>query len=294
MLCRPSFQSLALWLLPLTFVAVLFAMRAASLPFWRDAPLPPDYSSLLVGLSLWWMGRAILGSTGALLPALLAQTAPLLSPLPPSEPALVMAVAVLVAALMPLLRHCDERRKDRAAALAGIAMALGVACTVHFAVLAVVPLLLLDRRRFLIYGGVGALALLAFLAPAIVSGDIRFSAAETGHGPGMLVPKIILSAVILASLVLLVAYFRLRRRGLMVQDRFARLAAGIMVAQVLAVLSMSHQPAARDMVPALLLTGPALAALWSLSRPLLPAHIHPRVWGGALAVPLMVQAAWIA
>ncbi|HLO77475.1 MAG TPA: hypothetical protein VK196_13550, partial [Magnetospirillum sp.] len=101
--------------------------------------------------------------------------------------------------------------------------------------------------------------------------------------------KLIFSVVMVASLVMLAIYFRLRRRGLMAQDRFARLLAGMVLAQILVVLSVAKQPAAHYMIPALLLTGPALAALWSLSRPLIPAGRHPRVWGGVLALLLAVQ-----
>ncbi len=381
MISRTSLRPLALWLLPLAFVAVLFAMRGSSLPFWQSFNLDPDYYYLLnglrmveglpptdlshpgtpvqvliaavikalhplssaeaivdavlrdaegtlvaattviyvlVGLALWWMGRSIFLVTGALLPALLAQTAPLLSRIipkfgihPKPEPFLIIAVALLVAALMPLLRPREDRDWDRAAALAGIAMALGVACKVHFAVLGVVPLLLLDRRRFLIYVGIGAVALVVFVAPAIPSWDIwvdwieRMVLHSGAYGEGeatvintqrypravlkLFSSKLVFSLAILLALGLLAAYFRLRRRGLMAQDRWARLLAGILVAQLLVVLSVAKQPAAHYMVPALLLTGPALAALWSLSRPLLPRH-HPRVWGGVLAVLVAVQA----
>jgi hypothetical protein len=386
MISRRPLPALALWVLPLAFVAVLFVMRASSLPFWQSFNLDPDYYYLLnglriveglpptdlshpgtpvqvliaavikalhplasteatvdavlrdgegtllavtsviyvlVGLSLWWMGRAIHGATGALLPALLAQTAPLLSRIipkfgihPKPEPFLIIAVALLVAALMPLLRSRDDGRGDegswdRAAALAGIAMALGVACKVHFAVLGVVPLLLLDRRRFLIYVGIGAAALVVFVAPAIPSWKIwidwisRMILHSGAYGEGaqtvidtqrypravlkLFGSKIIFSAAILASLAMLAAYFRLRRRGLMAQDRSARLLAGVLVAQVLVVLSVAKQPAAHYMVPALLLTGPALVALWSLSRPLMP-RLHVRVWGGVLALLVVVQA----
>lgn len=380
MMTRPAIRSLALWLLPLAFTAVLFAMRASSLPFWQSFNLDPDYYYLLnglriieglaptdishpgtpvqvliaavikalhptlstdatidavlhdaegtlmavttviyvlVGLSLWWMGRAVLGATGALIPAMLAQTAPMLSRIipkfglhPKPEPFLIIAVALLIAALMPLIKTRDDGRWDRAAALAGIAMALGVACKVHFVVLGVVPLLLLDRRRFLIYVGVGAAALVVFVAPAIPSWDIwtgwisrmMLHSGAYGEGAATIVDtarypravlklfssKLIFSATILAGLVILAAYFRLRRRDLMQRDRFARLLLGMIIAQVLVVLSVAKQPAAHYLVPALMLTGPSLAALWSLSRPLAP-HRHLHVWGGLLAVLLVLQ-----
>ena len=380
MMSRPLLRNAALAALPLTFVAVLFAMRASSLPLWQSFNLDPDYYYLLnglriveglaptdishpgtpvqmliaavikalhplasteatvdavlrdaegtllavtaviyvlVGLALWWMGRSIALATGALLPALLAQTAPMLSRVipkfalhPKPEPFLIIATALLAGALMPLLRPRDDGQKDWAAALAGIAMALGVACKIHFVVLGVIPLLLLDRRRLLIYVGVGAVALLVFIAPAIPSWDIWvgwikrmiMGSGAYGDGPQTVIntqrypravlkqfsAKIIFSTVIVLSLVLLALYFRLRRRGLMAQDRSARLLVGILAAQMLVVLSVAKQPAAHYMIPALLLTGPALVALWSLSRPLMPSR-HTLVWGGVLALLLAVQ-----
>lgn len=377
---RPRLHQAALWLLPLAFVAVLFVLRASSLPFWQSFNLDPDYYYLLnglrvveglaptdishpgtpvqvliaavikalyphlstaetvdavlanaegvltavtsviyvlVGLSLWLMGRAVFGATGALLPALLVQTAPFLSRIipkfglhPKPEAFLVIAVALLTAALMPLVVPRDDRGRDRAAALAGIAVALGVACKVHFVVLGVVPLLLLDRRRFMIYVGVGAAALVVFVAPAIPSwsiwvdwiGRMILHSGAYGEGSATVVDtarypravlklfssKLFFSAAIVAALVVLAAYFRLRRRDLMARDRFARLLAGIVVAQVLVVLSVAKQPAAHYMVPALMLTGPALAALWSLSRPLMPRR-HTPVWAGVLALLLVLQ-----
>jgi hypothetical protein len=281
---------------------------------------------VLVGAALWWMGRSLFLTTGALMPALLAQSAPMLSRIipkfalhPKPEPFLVIAAALLIGALAPLVRarspddHGGDNRSaaDLSAALAGIAIALGVACKVHFVVLGVVPLLLLDRRRFLIYVGIGAVALLVFVAPALPSWDIwtdwisRMALHSGAYGEGnaavidtakypravlkLFASKLIFSATILGGLALLVAYFRLRRRGLMEQDKFARLLVGILLAQVLVVLSVAKQPAAHYMVPALMLTGPALAALWSLSRPLMRPPAHKRLWLGIGAALVLVQ-----
>ena len=380
MTSRRFIDHAVLWLLPATFVVILFVMRASSLPFWQSFNLDPDYYYLLnglriveglaptdishpgtpvqvliaatikalhpltsteatvdavlrdaedvlvaatsviyvlIGLSLWWMGRAVWGATGALLPALLAQTAPLLSRIVPKfalhpkpEPFLVIAVALLVAAVMPLIRPRDDGKWDRAAALAGVAMALGIACKVHFAVLGVLPLLLVDHRRFLIYAGVGAAALVVFVAPALPSwsiwvdwigrmvmhsgayGEGAATVIDTGRYPRAVLKlfssKLFMSLGVVGTVLLLTAYFRLRRRGLMEQDRFARLAAGIVAAQVLVVLSVAKQPAAHYLMPALVLTGPLLAALWSLSRPLMP-HIHTRFWGTVLVVLVALQ-----
>ncbi|MBX9635618.1 MAG: hypothetical protein K2X44_11610, partial [Magnetospirillum sp.] len=274
----------------------------------------------LVGLTLWWLGRVTFTTTGFLLPALLAQSAPCLSRIipkfglhPKPEPFLIMAVALLMAALLPLVRNRGtDSSHDRHAALAGIAMALGIACKVHFAVLGVIPLLLLDRRRFLIYVGVGAAALAVFVAPAIPSWDIwtdwikRMMLGSGAYGEGaqtiintqrypravlkLFASKLIFSAVILASLVQLIAYVRMRRRGLVPQDKFARLLVGLLAAQVLIVLSVAKQPAAHYLIPALLLSGPAMAALWSLSRPAMSPRNHLRLWLGVAFILTVAQA----
>ena len=52
MMSRPLLRNAALAALPLTFVAILFAMRASSLPFWQSFNLDPDYYYLLNGLRI--------------------------------------------------------------------------------------------------------------------------------------------------------------------------------------------------------------------------------------------------
>lgn len=274
----------------------------------------------LVGAALWLMGRSVFAATGLLWPALLAQSAPFLSRVipkfaihPKPEPFLIVAVALLAAALMPLTRNRppEDRPSDRHSALAGIAMALGVACKVHFVLLGVIPLLLLDRRRLLIYAGTGAAALVVFIAPAIPSWDIwtdwigrmilgagaygegAQTVIDTGRYPKAVLKlfssKLIMTTVFVLSLAQLAIYFRLRRRSLIERDRVARLLAGILLAQLLVVLSVAKQPAAHYLVPALLLTGPALAALWLLSRRISPPPIHRRAWMGIAAVLVLAQ-----
>jgi hypothetical protein len=381
MTLSPTAKRWALWALPLAFVAILFAMRSSSLPFWQSFNLDPDYYYLLnglrvfeglaptdishpgtpiqvliaaviralhpfipteqvvdavladpervllaattviylmVGLALWWMGRVtFLVTGGALLPALLAQSAPMLSRIipkyalhPKPEAFMVIATALLVAAVLPLAR--SRTPGDRHAALAGIALALGVACKVHFVVLGVIPLLLLDRRRVLIYMGAGAVALVVFVAPALPSWDIWtgwigrmvMGSGAYGEGPATVIDtarypravlkifssKLFFTIVFLASLVQLAAYARMRRRGLIEQDKSARLLLGIVAAQVLVVLSVAKQPAAHYLVPALILTGPAMAVLWGLSRPVLRQKVHKRLWLGVALVLLVAQA----
>ncbi|HSV28878.1 MAG TPA: hypothetical protein VLL76_04950, partial [Candidatus Omnitrophota bacterium] len=129
---------------------------------------------VLAAVSLWAMGRAILTTTGLLWPALLAQSAPFMSRVIPKfglhpKPEIFMVIAVALLAVVALQMVRSGRATDRQAALAGVVMGLGIACKVHFAVLGVVPLLLLDRRRFAIYAAVTIAAFLVFVAPAIPS-----------------------------------------------------------------------------------------------------------------------------
>ncbi|MBC7907116.1 MAG: hypothetical protein H7Y60_10265 [Rhodospirillaceae bacterium] len=256
----PRRAELALWVLPLAFMAQLFVTQA-----------PSHAVLVLAGAALWWLGRTTFISTGILLPALLAQSAPFLSPI--TEPVPIIAMALLIAAVVPPVHP----RQDWHAALAGMALALGVACDSHFAMLGVVPLLLLDQRRFLIYGGTTITALAAWF----VWGTPTIGAPlPSSQG----VPPLIAAAVFLASLVQMTAYVRMRRRGLVEQDKFARLLVGILAAQILAVLTQYP-------VPASLLTGPAITALWSLSRPTITARNHRRLW---LGVALVVTVAAVA
>lgn len=271
----------------------------------------------LVGLSLWLMGRSIfLATGGALLPALLAQGTPMLSRIipkfglhPKPEAFMIIAAALLIAAIMPMVR--DRRPDDRSAALAGIVMALGVACKVHFAVLGVIPLLLLDRRRLLIYIGVGAVALAVFIAPAIPSweiwvkwmGGLIMGSGAYGQGPETVIDptrypqairkifssKLFFTVVIVLSVIQMVAYVRMRRRGLITQDWHARLLVGLIAAQILVVLSVAKQSAAHYLIPGLMLTGPSLAALWSLSRQGIRPRIHRRTWLGIAALLAILQ-----
>lgn len=248
----PWGESLVLAALPLCYV--LAALPLCYLVPMREA----GAMALLAGAALWLMGRA----TGSLVSAFLAQSAPFLPPVLP-EPLLVAAIALLMVALMPLAR--GDKLTDSQGALAGAAIALSSVGDMAFALLAVVPVLLFDRRRFVAYGTFGAIGLLIALAvPAA-------AAAAPVEAWGVLV------IVDVPIVVLLGAYVRMRRRGLMARDRRARLATGILAAQALVV-------AAGAGVPALLLAGPALALLWPMSRCLGDARLHRRLWLAGLAV----------
>lgn len=93
----------------------------------------------------------------------------------------------------------------------------------------------------------------------------------------------VIAVVFVLSLIQLTLYFRLRRRGLIERDRMARLLAGSLLGQALA---YGFAPAV-----ALLLTAPALVALWRMSRRVLPMAIHRRAWSGLVLVLVVVQAA---
>ncbi|MBI5165307.1 MAG: hypothetical protein HY985_15555 [Magnetospirillum sp.] len=265
---------------------------------------------LLVGIGLWLLGRAAYATCGGLMPALLAQAAPFVTRIvaksalhPKPEPLLLRAVCLLAAVALAAAR--ETRAGDRHAVLAGVAMGFGIACKIHFAALGLVPLLLFDRRRLVLYAGTSVAAFLAFVAPAMPSWEIwvdwlrRIALSSGAYGEGAQTvidpgryPRAVLrlftgrpamSAGIVASLLVLVAYVRLRRRGLLAQDRRVRLLAGIVLGQVAVVLSTAKQPVAHYLIPALALTGPALAILWAMTRPLLPAAAHLWGWRAAAA-----------
>jgi hypothetical protein len=269
----------------------------------------------LLGLSLWLLGRAAF-AWGGLWPALLAQSGVFLSRIivksalhPKPETLLVVAVAALMAAVFATARA--PRPQDRHAVWLGIAMGFGIVCKVHFMALGVMPLLLLDRRRFFIYGAVTVAAILVFFSPALPSLDIFLnfwgkvalgagaygSGAQTVIDPhrypravaGLFSSKWYFTGGIVLSLLMLAAYFRLRRRGLIEADPLARVLAGILLGQFATVLLVAKQPAPHYMVPAFMLTGPAMAVLWVMSRRIFAATTHRRFWLGLAAVTVVAQ-----
>lgn len=275
-----------------------------------------------VAAALYVMGRAFLRATGSLWPALLAQSAPFLSMIVPKfalhpkpEPFLIVAAGFLLAASLKAAKA--GRLEDRHGVLLGVAMGFGIAIKLQFAVLGVVPLLLLDRRRlFVVYPLATIAAFFVFVAPALPSYDIfldwwtRVLTHSGAYGTGeasvvdhrnyprtilkIFGSKIIMSAVILAQAVVLVAYARMRRRGLLPADPLARLAVGMILAQVLTVVVVAKQSAAHYLIPALMLTGPTLAVLWHMTAQATTPLWHRRVWTGvaALLVALTLPAAW--
>jgi hypothetical protein len=378
-------RSLALLILPAAFTAVLFAMRASSLPFWQSFNLDPDYYYLLnglmlvemlaptdishpgtpvqvlialvlrlmhpslpaagvveavldqpeahlvmvttvmfplVGLGLFWLGRVFLTATGNLMPALLAQSAPFLSMIipkfglhPKPEAFLIIAVAPLMAAALHAARA--ERLEDRHAIWLGMAIGFGIACKIHFVAMGLVPLFLLDRRRlFLVLPLATAAGFFLFVSPALPSWQIfvdwwgRVAVSSGAYGTGaatvidptrypraffnLFASKLIFTAVFLAGWAALAGYVRLRRRGLIAADPFARLLAGILLAQLATVVLVAKQSAAHYMVPAVMMTGPAMAVLWVVTARMFPERGHARGWlaVAVLLVVVQVPATW--
>lgn len=275
-----------------------------------------------VAIGLYVLGRAFLRFTGSVWPALLAQSSPFLSMIVPKfalhpkpEPFLIVAAGFLVAAALAAARA--ERPSDRQAVLLGLAMGFGIAIKLQFAVLGVVPLLLLDRRRLLVvYPVVTIVSFFVFVAPALPSYDIFLdwwarvlthsgaygTGAATVVDPGryprtilkIFGSKIIFTLTILAMLVVLAAYVRMRRRGVLAANPLARLAVGMILAQILTVVVVAKQSAAHYLIPALMLTGPTLAVLWHVTAQATDPTWHRRVWRGMAVVlaVLTVPAAW--
>jgi hypothetical protein len=275
-----------------------------------EAPLLAVTTALypLVGLALVGLGLAFWRVTGRLEAGLLAQTAPFLSMIipkfglhPKPEPFLIMAAAWVVAAALPLLRDGDLR--DRRAVWLGGAIGFAIACKLQALTLGLVPLFLLDRRRFLLLALAVPSAFLLFTVPAWPSADLWLdwvgrmvlhsgaygSGAATVIEPGrypravlaLFGSKLIFTLVFVASLAALAVALRRRRF-----DRPSRLLAGIVCAQALTVLIVAKQSAAHYMVPALMLTGPALGILFVLSAQAARPLWHRRGW--ALAAVALI------
>ncbi|CAA7620342.1 conserved membrane hypothetical protein [Magnetospirillum sp. LM-5] len=275
-----------------------------------------------VALALVSLGAAVLAATGSRTAALVAQSSPFLSAIiakfglhAKPEPLIIAAAAALAALGFAAVR--TERPGDRMAGLFGLVMGFGIACKLQFAALGLLPLFLLPARQlFVVYPLATIAAFFVFVSPALPSADLFFDlwgrilthSGAYGTGEAGIVnptklPRAILklfsgkwlfTLVIVVALALLVFYFRLRRRGLLGRDRMARLAAGLVLAQVATVVMIAKQPASHYMIPALMLTGPTLVTVWSLSRPLMGETAFRRLW---LAVPMVlaviaISAAW--
>lgn len=275
-----------------------------------------------VTVALYVLGRSFLRFTGSLWPALLAQSAPFLSMIVPKfslhpkpEPFLIVAACFLIAAALKAAKA--DKLEDRHGVLLGVAMGFGIAVKLQFVALGVVPLLVLDRRRlFLVYPLSTIVAFFVFVAPALPSyeifldwwGRVLTHSGAYGTGEASVIDpsqyprtilkifgsKIIFTVTIVAMLMVLAAYFRMRRRGVMAANPLARLAVGMILAQVLTVIVVAKQSAAHYLIPALMLTGPNLAVLWHVTAQATDPARHKRVWQGVavILVALTLPASW--
>jgi hypothetical protein len=281
------FIALVLWLMhagaaPAEIVAQVLADPESHLVVVTGALYP------LVGLALLGLGVAVWRAWG-LLPALLAQSSPFLSMIiakfglhPKPEPFLVACACLIVAASVSGMT-ADRRPMLWRGVLPGLVVGFAIACKIQALALGLVPLfLLVGGRERLVYGGavIGGFAL--FTLPAWPSaplwidwmGRIVLHSGAYGSGAATLVDparypravlglfgsKLIFSLGLLVSLGVLAALWR-RWAG----EPRLRLLAGLAGAQILTVLLVAKQAAAHYMVPALMLTGPALAVVCSLS-----------------------------
>jgi len=263
----------------------------------------------LVGLALAGLGWGFRRATGSLAAGLLAQSAPFLSMIVPKyalhpkpEAFLIIAAALVLLATLPLLR--SEPRRDREALTLGLAIGFAIACKLQALTLGLVPLFLLDRRRLVLLALAAPAGFLLFTLPAWPSANIWFdwvgkmvlhsgaygAGAATVIDPtrypraiiGLFGSKLIFTAVFIASLAALVAALRRRRF-----DPKSRLLAGLVLAQLFTVLIVAKQSAAHYMLPALMLTGPALGLLYLITAETARPLWHRRGWA-ALGLALVV------
>lgn len=268
----------------------------------------------LVGLALAGLGWAFRRATGSLAVGLLAQSAPFLSMIVPKfalhpkpEAFLIIAAALVLIATLPLLR--SEPRRDRQALTLGLAIGFAIACKLQALTLGLVPLFLLDRRRLVLLALAAPAGFLLFTLPAWPSANIWFdwvgkmvlhSGAYGGGAATVIDPtrypraivglfgsKLIFTAVFIASLAALIAAFRRRR-----VDPKTRLLAGLVLAQLFTVLIVAKQSAAHYMLPALMLTGPALGLLYLITAETARPLWHRRGWAalGLALVALTIPA----
>lgn len=264
-----------------------------------------DALFLLILLSGALAGLSAFKTFGRLLPALFVQAAPFLSMVilkyavhAKPEPLTIVATYLLSIAALKALR--DDENETKLAIAFGAAIAFGTAVKITFAPLAVLPLLRLrSAKLWAIYATAGAFAFLLFTLPALGQYEIYLpyfqkvflGSGAYGNGPATIInpseypkaffrlfaSKLPMLATLLAALAVLVAC---RRNA--AQKHGWRLLAGLCLAQVAQVAMAAKQPSAHYVIPAILLTGLALALVWRLSAGI-PAlarrpQRHGRIW----------------
>lgn len=276
---------------------------------------------VLVGLGLWVMGRAFHRLTGSLWPALLSQTAPFLSMIipkfalhPKPEAMLVVAVCLMAAVAAEVTRSGQPGLRH--AVWFGAVMGFGAACKLNFLPLGILPLVMLANIRLVLaYGVATAIAFLVFVAPALPNtplfldwiAKVALHSGAYGEGAATIIDvarypraiiklfgsKLLFTIVLVLSLLALWRHRRLARAG-DGNPSMARLLSAIVVAQLASVLLVAKQPAPHYTMPMVLLSGPALAVLWVLSRDLLAGRRHRVGWAAitGLLAALQIPASW--
>lgn len=276
---------------------------------------------VMVGAALWVMGQALHRLTGSVWPAVLGQTGPFLSMIIPKfalhakpEPFLVVAVCLLVAVAAEAVRQ--GRPGMRHAVWFGVVMGFGAACKLNFLPLGILPVMVLGRSRLVLaYGAAAAVAFLVFVAPALPNAPLFFDwvrkmvlySGAYGEGTATVIdvsryPKAILklfgskllfTVTLVLSLVTLWLHRRQARAG-GAWSPLARLLGAIVVAQLVSMLLVAKQPAPHYTLPMVLLAGPALAAMWVLTRSMASAAAHRTGWAVVLVALAGLQgpASW--
>lgn len=254
----------------------------------------------MMALALAALGWAMLGLTGRWPPMLLAQASPFLTPLLAGqgsrvEPAAILVVAAGLTLAVLLWSLARARPTERQAGWIGAMLGLGLACDAAFAPLALLPAALLDRRRLVVLALSTLAAGLIFRAPALPSWSGWGGPPDPDAALALLARQPLLAVTLSASLLALAGYARLRRRGLLAPEPLARLLAGIVLAQAAGVLLVGGRRDEADLLPGLMLVGPAWACLWRLGTPVFPAAGRRRFWRGAglVATVLAARTLWL-
>lgn len=282
---------------------------------------------VFTGLGVLAVGAAAWRAFGALLPAWLLQTAPLLSTVivkhghhAKPEALLVTAMLLLIALSVATLEpgRLDYRRHRFAVAFGAIA-GFAAATKVTALPVLVLPLFVLAGapgawRAIALYAAAAFVALVAFTLPAAGAYDVFFAwMAKIGQGSGAYgggpsgvvewgtyprsVVKVLARPALHVPLALALATLAWaawrRHRGRPLPAPEVRLLAGVAAAQVAQALVVAKQPNAMYMIPALMLSAPAFVVAWRLWR----AAIVERGGGAAVldrAVAVLLAALLVA
>jgi hypothetical protein len=238
--------------------------------------------------ALWLLGWVVWRRTGALLPALFVQTTPFLTMLAlkfgievEPEPLLLFAVLWMGAGLIE-----ENARPSYWTLLAlALAAAFGTATKSTFAPLGLAPLILIaPTRRRLVYVALAGVALLLFLLPEAGNlsrmsqwyADLVRDSGTYGRGPATVIDwaryphafiklffaRPIFLAIFAACLAALIQRMRERKPAWIAMSRSERGLTAILAAQLAQMLLVAKHPSAHYVLPALELSGVALAFLW--------------------------------